>query len=153
MTVHVTFVCTGNICRSPMAEKIVADAIAREGLDGDVRVTSAGTGSWHVGDPADHRTVAELERHGYPTAHRARVVDEDILAADLVVALDRSHERDLRRLGVPAERLALLRSFDPDADSDSVDDPYYGSEEDFAEVRRQVEAAVPGLLATLHELT
>ncbi|MGU3434018.1 low molecular weight protein-tyrosine-phosphatase [Actinomycetes bacterium M1A6_2h] len=144
---HVTFVCTGNICRSPMADKIFADAIAREGLSDRVRVTSAGTGSWHVGDGADPRTVSELEENGYPSEHRARTLDDDILSADLVVALDTGHRRDLRRAGVPEERLALLRSFDPDADSESVDDPYYGDAEDFATVRRQVEAAVPGLLA------
>ncbi|GGG04830.1 putative low molecular weight protein-tyrosine-phosphatase [Rhodococcoides trifolii] len=144
---HVTFVCTGNICRSPMADKIFADAIAREGLSDRVRVTSAGTGSWHVGDGADPRTVAELEANGYPSEHRARTLDDDILAADLVVALDTGHRRDLLRAGVPEERLALLRSFDPDADSESVDDPYYGDAQDFETVRVQVEAAVPGLLA------
>ncbi|KQU02583.1 protein tyrosine phosphatase [Rhodococcus sp. Leaf7] len=147
--VHVTFVCTGNICRSPMAEKIVAESLVAAGLDGRVRVTSAGTGDWHVGDPADPRAVAELEAHGYPSAHRARTIDEEILGADLVVALDRSHERELRRLGVTSDRLALLRSFDPDADSDSVADPYYGTEADFGTVREQIEAALPGLLEDL----
>ncbi|MGB3772838.1 MAG: low molecular weight protein-tyrosine-phosphatase [Rhodococcus sp. (in: high G+C Gram-positive bacteria)] len=146
---HVTFVCTGNICRSPMAEKIVAEALVNAGMDDRVRTTSAGTGDWHVGDAADPRAVAELEAHGYPSAHRARTVDREILDADLVVALDRGHERELRRLGVTSDRLFLLRSFDPDADSDSVDDPYYGSDADFAVVRRQVEAAVPGLLEEL----
>lgn len=143
---HVTFVCTGNICRSPMAEKIVRHAVAEAGLDDRVRVTSAGTGDWHVGDPADDRAVAELEAHGYPSAHRARTVDAEILGADLVIALDRSHERELRRRGVTDDRLALLRSFDPDADSDSVADPYYGDDDGFRIVREQIEAALPGLM-------
>jgi protein-tyrosine phosphatase len=46
---HVTFICTGNICRSPMAEKIFAAHLARAGLAGRVRVSSAGTTDWHTG--------------------------------------------------------------------------------------------------------
>ncbi len=151
--VHVTFVCTGNICRSPMAEKIFAAHIERAGLADRVRVSSAGTGSWHIGDDADHRTTALLHKYGYPVGHVAAVVGDDHTAADLVVALDRGHDRELARLGVPAERRRLLRSFDPDADGDSVPDPYYGATADFELVREHIEAAVPGLLAWVrHEL-
>ncbi len=52
---HVTFVCTGNICRSPMAEKMFAQQLRHRGLGDAVRVTSAGTGNWHVGSCADER--------------------------------------------------------------------------------------------------
>ncbi|ETB25810.1 hypothetical protein O983_09955, partial [Mycobacterium avium 09-5983] len=52
---HVTFVCTGNICRSVMAEKMFADQLRRRGLADAVRVSSAGTGNWHVGECADER--------------------------------------------------------------------------------------------------
>lgn len=146
-TVHVTFVCTGNICRSPMADRIFSTAIERAGLADRVRVTSAGTGSWHVGDPADRRARAELERHGYPSRHVARQVDDEILSADLIIALDRGHERALRGMGADPSRVRLLREFDPQARGDrSVADPYYGSVRQFAEVREQIEAAVPGLL-------
>ena len=142
----VCFVCTGNICRSPMAEKIFAAHVERAGLADQVRVISAGTGSWHVGDAADHRTVATLRRYGYPTDHAAAVVAADHSGADLVVALDRGHERALAELGVPSDRRRLLRSFDPSADSPDVPDPYWGSDADFETVREQIEAAVPGLL-------
>lgn len=153
MSVHVTFVCTGNICRSPMAEKIAADALDRAGLADRVRLTSAGTGSWHVGDPMDPRTAAELGAHGYSEEHRARTVDEDILGADLVVALDDSHRRALVRLGVSTDRLVLLRSFDPAAEPGAeVADPYYGPESGFTEVRTQIEAAVPGLVEHVRTL-
>ncbi|MFI1919463.1 low molecular weight protein-tyrosine-phosphatase [Nocardia sp. NPDC020380] len=148
---HVTFVCTGNICRSPMAEKIFAAHLERAGLADRVRVSSAGTGGWHVGDEADPRTTRELRTHGYPVGHRAAVVGDDHLDADLVVALDTGHERELAHLGVPRERLRLLRSFDPDADGRSVPDPYYGDQSDFALVREQTEAAMPGLLAWVRE--
>ncbi|MGW0041126.1 low molecular weight protein-tyrosine-phosphatase [Rhodococcus sp. NPDC003348] len=148
---HVTFVCTGNICRSPMAEKILLGYLIDAGLADAVRVSSAGTGDWHVGDDADHRTTEVLATHGYPTGHRAAQVGRDHLGADLVVALDRGHERALAHLGVPTDRRRLLRSFDPDADGDSVPDPYYGDLDDFELVREQIEAAIPGLLDWVRE--
>ena len=148
---HVTFVCTGNICRSPMAEKIFAEHLRREGLDDRVRVSSAGTHGWHVGSDADPRTDAVLQRHGYPTGHRAAKLGAEHLSADLVVAMTTTHERALAHLGVPAERRVLLRSFDPDADDDSVPDPYYGSLAEFEQVREQIEAAVPGLLERVRQ--
>ncbi|WP_406272818.1 low molecular weight phosphotyrosine protein phosphatase [Nocardia sp. NBC_00881] len=143
---HVSFVCTGNICRSPMAEKIFAVHLYRSGLADRVRVSSAGTGSWHVGDDADPRTDATLRKYGYPTGHVAATFGAEHRDADLVVALDSSHQRELARLGIPRERLRLLRTFDPDADDQDVADPYYGSADDFDLVRDQIEAAVPGLL-------
>ncbi|WP_036494141.1 low molecular weight protein-tyrosine-phosphatase [Nocardia sp. BMG111209] len=148
---HVTFICTGNICRSPMAEKIFATAVAQAGLDDRVRITSAGTGGWHAGDDADRRTTALLRRYGYPVGHVAAALDADHLAADLLVALDTTHDRELARLGVPAPRRRLLRSFDPDADGPDVPDPYYGDTADFELVREQIEAAVPGLLDWVRE--
>ncbi|WP_179273236.1 MULTISPECIES: low molecular weight protein-tyrosine-phosphatase [unclassified Rhodococcus (in: high G+C Gram-positive bacteria)] len=143
---HVTFVCTGNICRSPMAEKVFAGHLRDAGLSEAVRVSSAGTGGWHVGDGADPRTVAELDAHGYDSEHAAAQVGPDHLAADLIVALDTGHARALLQLGAPADRVSLLRSFDPDADDSSVADPYYSSDSAFTEVREQIEGAVPGLL-------
>lgn len=151
---RVTFVCTGNICRSPIAEVVVADALRGEGLDDRVVVDSAGTGGWHEGDGADPRAVAALEAAGLDgTLHRAREVDvEALAAADLVVALDSGHLRDLRRL-VPgrADRVRLLRSFDPDADGTDVADPYHGDDAGFTATVEQVRAAVPGLLAHVRE--
>ncbi|QOV97137.1 low molecular weight protein-tyrosine-phosphatase [Rhodococcus pyridinivorans] len=148
---HVTFVCTGNICRSPMAEKIFAEHLRREGLDERVRVSSAGTHGWHVGSEADPRTDAVLQRHGYPTGHCAAKLGAEHLAADLVVAMTTTHERTLAQLGVPSDRRVLLRSFDPDADDDSVPDPYYDSLDEFEQVREQIEAAVPGLLERVRQ--
>lgn len=143
---HVTFVCTGNICRSPMAEKVFAEYLREAGLSDTVRVSSAGIDGWHEGEGADPRTVAELEAHGYDSDHEAAQVGDDHLAADLIVALDSSHAGQLLNLGAPADRIALLRSFDPDADDTSVADPYYSSDDAFTEVREQIEAAMPGLL-------
>ncbi|WP_066913527.1 low molecular weight protein-tyrosine-phosphatase, partial [Mycobacterium interjectum] len=150
---HVTFVCTGNICRSPMAEKVFADQLQRRGLGDAVRVTSAGTGNWHVGSCADDRAARVLRAHGYSTAHRAAQLNDDHLAADLVVALGRNHARMLRQLGVDEDRIRMLRSFDPRSGAHALDveDPYYGDPEDFEDVLAVIEAALPGLHAWVDE--
>lgn len=144
---HVTFVCSGNICRSPMAEKMFAHQISERGLGDLVRVTSAGTGNWHAGEGADVRATRVLRDHGYPTAHRAAQVNDDHLSADLVVALGRNHQRLLRQLGVDDGRLRMLRSFDPrsGAHTPDVEDPYYGDHSDFQTAFVVIEAALPGL--------
>lgn len=144
---HVTFVCTGNICRSPMAEKMFAHQLAERGLAGAVRVSSAGTGGWHAGAGADERAVRVLADRGYPTAHTAAEVDDDHLGADLVIALGRNHFRLLTDLGVPPQRLRMLRSFDPRsaAHTPDVEDPYYGDHADFEDTFTVIEAALPGL--------
>jgi protein-tyrosine phosphatase len=145
--VHVTFICSGNICRSPIAEKVFARQIHERGLSHVVRVTSAGTGGWHAGASADDRASRVLREHGYPTAHRATQIADDHLSADLVVALGRNHARMLREMGVPANRIRMLRSFDPRSAAHALDveDPYYGTHEDFEDVFTVIEAALPGL--------
>ncbi|MHA0287948.1 low molecular weight protein-tyrosine-phosphatase [Mycobacterium sp. C3-094] len=150
---HVTFICSGNICRSPMAEKMFAHQLRERGLADAVRVTSAGTGHWHEGEPADRRAGTTLREHGYPSAHRAAQMTEDHLDADLVVALGRNHLRMLAERGVPTDRLRMLRSFDPRSGKHAldVDDPYYGTQDDFEAVFAVIEAALPGLHAWVDE--
>ena len=171
---RVCFVCTGNICRSPMAEWVLRARAAEAGLSGlvpmnSVAVDSAGTGGWHAGEGADPRTVRVLARHGYPSRHVARQFEPaDLGRRDLVVALDAGHLRTLRRWADRAEHavrverpippprrfprvaeLRLLREFDPAAEPDRLDvpDPYYGSLAGFEECLAMVEAAIPGLLS------
>ncbi|MFH8657699.1 low molecular weight protein-tyrosine-phosphatase [Streptomyces afghaniensis] len=156
MTYRVCFVCTGNICRSPMAEIVFRARVAEAGLDGLVEVDSAGTGGWHEGDGADPRTVAVLEDNGYATGHTARQFQPSWFSRlDLVVALDAGHLRALRRLAPTeqdAQKVRLLRSYDPAAGDDlDVPDPYYGGAEGFEECLEMVEAASAGLLAAVRE--
>ncbi|HET7666844.1 MAG TPA: low molecular weight protein-tyrosine-phosphatase [Mycobacterium sp.] len=147
LPLHVTFICSGNICRSPMAEKVFAHQIKERGLADTVRVTSAGTGGWHVGDPADQRASHVLREHGYPTAHRAAQINAGHLSADLIVALGRNHVRLLREMGVPPDKIRMLRSFDSRSGAHALDveDPYYGTQDDFEDVFAVIEAALPGL--------
>jgi protein-tyrosine phosphatase len=147
LPLHVTFICSGNICRSPIAEKIFAHQISERGLSDEVRITSAGTGGWHAGGPADHRASAVLRAHGYPSAHCAAQLDNDHLSADLVIALGRNHARMLREMGVAPSKIRMLRSFDPRSAAHALDveDPYYGTQDDFEDVFAVIEAALPGL--------
>ncbi|NEC87786.1 low molecular weight protein-tyrosine-phosphatase [Streptomyces sp. SID12501] len=154
MPYRVCFVCTGNICRSPMAESVFHARVEEAGLAGLVEVDSAGTGGWHEGDGADPRTVSVLEAAGYDGDHAARQFRAAWFAhLDLVVALDAGHLKALRRLAPTpqdAEKVRLLRSYDPAAGADlDVPDPYYGGMDGFQECLEMVEAASVGLLAAV----
>lgn len=156
MTYRVCFVCTGNICRSPMAESVFRARIEEAGLAGVVEVDSAGTGGWHEGDAADPRTVSVLEANGYTGVHAARQFQVSWFSRlDLVIALDEGHLKALRRLaptGADADKIRLLRAYDPAAGDDlDVPDPYYGGMDGFEECLELVEAASPGLLAAVRE--
>jgi protein-tyrosine phosphatase len=152
-------VCLGNICRSPAAMVVMQHLVAEAGLADRVVVESAGTGAWHVGDLADHRTRAEARARNYDLEHRARQFrSDDFDDYDLVVAMDAENARDLRRLARDDDacaKIVLLRSFDPASPTDhEVPDPYYGDQSDFAEVFDLVEPACHALLdhVVAHEL-
>ncbi len=110
---HISFVCSGNICRSPMAALVFGEQVRRAGLADRIRVTSAGIGPWHVGEPADERARRVLAERGYPTEHVATQVSPDHLSADLLLAMDSGHEKALRRLVGDQDRVRMFRSFDP----------------------------------------
>ncbi|AWB84416.1 low molecular weight protein-tyrosine-phosphatase [Corynebacterium liangguodongii] len=146
--ISINFVCTGNICRSPMAEVIVRQALHDAGLGAAVEVASSGIGGWHVGQPADERATRELAAHGYDgSRHRARQFGFEQEAADLIVALAPRHVSELVARGVPEGKIRLMRSFDPAApEGAGIDDPYYGGPEGFSTVRREIEACTQGII-------
>jgi protein-tyrosine phosphatase len=151
-SLHVCFVCTGNICRSPTAALVFGEQLRRAGFDGQVRVTSAGTQPWHVGQPIDRRAGQLLARNGYPTSHVAAHLDGDHLASDLLLAMASGHEKALRGMVDDPTRDRLLRSFDPTATGDlDVPDPYYDGAQGFADVLVMIESAMPGLLDWVRE--
>ena len=152
---RICVVCSGNICRSAMAEVVLRDAFEREGMGQSVQVDSVGTGAWHVGDGADERALATLHAAGYDgSAHRARHLDPAWLGErDLVLCADDGHLRTVRRLGRGVGTpVHLLREFDPEAGADlDLADPYYGSSQDFESCLTQIERSVPGIVAHVRE--
>ena len=136
-----------------MAEIITRDAMETDMLDLLARVSSCGLGGWHVGQGADERAVAELRRGGHDGAgHQAAQLGPDHMDADLFVAMDTGHRDALIERGIPEDKVRLMRSFDPNSPEDaSVEDPFYGTEEDFARTRSEIDASVPGLLDWIKE--
>jgi protein-tyrosine phosphatase len=155
---RVCVICSGNICRSPMAEVVLRSMLLHAGLGDRVVVDSAGTGGWHEGDPADPRTVRTLKDHGYDgTHHRAREFRPEWFSdRGLIVVADEGHLRDLRRWAPDAQasaKVRLLREFDPTAVESGtleVDDPYYGDAAGFDQCLTVVERACRGLVGHLH---
>jgi len=149
---RVCFVCSGNICRSPMAEAVLRRMATEAGLADRIAVSSAGMGGWHVGESADPRAASALTRRGYALRHAARQWQPvDFADLDLVVALDGDHYRQLVRMAPdPSERAKIrrLRSFDPASGDDlDVPDPYYGGTRGFEQVLDLIEAGCAGILA------
>lgn len=146
--VRVIFVCWGNICRSPMAERVAVAYAERDGLIG-VEFTSAATSSEELGEPIDPRAARTLRQHGYHADdHVAHQIDRAELAkADLVIAMEDLHVERLRRLDPELDGVALLTDFDPAAAPGSgVPDPWYGSESGFLDTLSAIEAAMPGII-------
>lgn len=148
---RICFVCTGNICRSPMAEVVFRDMVKRQGYENAVSVMSAGTGDWHVGERSDDRTVAALAARGYDgTSHRAKQFDPDWFdRLDLVIVFDRSQERIIKSwAGSDADRgkVVMLLSFDHEqAGHLDVPDPYYSDAALFDTVLGTIERASSAL--------
>jgi len=146
---RIAVVCLGNICRSPMAQVVLAERLERAGPSDRVSVDSAGTGDWHVGNRMDSRAAAVLEANGYDgSPHRAAQFTSDRAEDyDLVLAMDAGNLEDLRGLGV-GERLRLFRDFDPAGPGD-VPDPYYGGDPGFGRVLDMVERTCEALVIAL----
>ena len=114
---RILFVCMGNICRSPTAEAVMRGLLRAEGLEHAVTLDSAGTGGWHAGAPPDARAVAAARSRGVVVEGAARqVTAADFDDFDLLLAMDRDNERELRAVapdGAARAKVRLLREFDP----------------------------------------
>lgn len=131
---RVLFVCLGNICRSPLAEIIVHGQAEKKGISHQFIFASAGTGDWHVGGPADVRSVQTAAQHGLDLSqHRAQQITANkVNDWDWFVAMDDDNRTNLLAMGVPENRLFMMRQFETDSSTIlDVPDPYYGGADGF----------------------
>ena len=152
---RVATICTGNICRSPMAEVLLRHLVAEDpSLSERVSVTSAGTARWHVGDPMDPRARRALDRAGYhlPGA-LGMYADSDFLERqDLILVMTREHRDDVhRRLRRRAPEVILWRDLFEATPGLDLADPYYGDDLEFDECLATLRSGAPALLALLHQ--
>ena len=145
----------GNICRSPTAEGVFRQIVTGQHLDERIRIDSAGTHAYHIGEPPDRRAqAAALQRDIDLSRQVARRVDvTDFEAFDYILAMDRDNLQILRSL-CPAgheHKLSLFLSFAPHLGEEEVPDPYYGGERGFERVLDLIEAAAEGLLVDIRQ--
>ncbi len=152
--VRVCFVCLGNICRSPTAEGVFRRLVSDAKLEQSIAIDSAGTGSYHIGEPPDARARAAARRRGYELSGKARQFQRgDFATFDYVLAADEDNLRALQELAPSEEardKVHLLREFDASAPAGAaVPDPYYGGPSGFDEVIDICERACRGLLENI----
>jgi protein-tyrosine phosphatase len=143
-SISVLFVCLGNICRSPLAEGVFRSIVQGHGQDHIIQIDSAGTGSWHVGEPPDKRMRQTALGHGLSIDNLVgrQFNKKDLERFDFIFAMDKSNLNDILMLDTEGEfghKVRLFREFDPDPDDYQVPDPYFGGEKGFEEVYQLVE--------------
>jgi protein-tyrosine phosphatase len=153
---RVLFVCMGNICRSPTAEGVFRRVVAESLPEHVIRIDSAGTHAYHIGEPPDPRAQRAAMARGVDLSRlRARRVSvEDFEAYDLLVAMDPLNVAVLKDLCPPErhDRIRLLLEFAPGVGREDVPDPYYGGSNGFEYVLDLAEEASVGLVAHLRSI-
>lgn len=144
----ILMVCLGNICRSPLAEGILKHKVAEQGLDWTV--DSAGTGSWHVGEQPDRRSIEVAKKHGLDiTEQRARQFrPQDFEAFDRILVMDSSNFQDVlgqAQKEAHRKKVDLLLNSAYPKENRNVPDPYWDND-GFEKVFQMVEEACAKLI-------
>ncbi len=137
MTQHVLFVCTGNICRSPLAAALLERALQERGLD--VKVTSAGTGAWDSAPASEGAYLVGLERGLDLSGHRARLLTRELVEqSDLILTMARHHRARVDELGGEG-RVFVLGEY-ANRGGDEVSDPFGGDLDVYRDTCQELEA-------------
>ncbi len=155
--IKVLFVCTGNICRSPLAEGVFKQILKEEKISSLFVVDSAGTEDYHVGSPPDSRSVKIAKNNGLNDLnHKARqFIKSDFDKFDYILVMDHLNYDAVISKATNQEyhdKVMLFRTFDVElTDFYDVPDPYYGTEDDFAEVGEIVKRSGYGFISYLKQ--
>ena len=153
---RVLFVCLGNICRSPAAEELFRQVVARRGNPDEWTIDSAGTGGWHVGQLPDNRMRVHARRRGYELTHHCRQIKPyDFDRFDLIVGMDSGNLSDLHEIAPTTEaegKIVPMADFITMATRyDHIPDPYYEGADGFELVLDLLEDACENLYTRLTE--
>jgi protein-tyrosine phosphatase len=147
---RVLFVCTGNICRSPVAQAVFEKKVQQAGLSDFIKVDSAGTAAYHVGEKPDSRSQHAAAFRGYSLiGQTARQVSQaDFEQFDMILAMDWGNLRTLQNIAPEQYRykIELIMRYAQNSDDAQVPDPYYQEQDAFNLVVDYLEDAAIGLL-------
>lgn len=141
-TKHILLVCTGNICRSPLAAALLERALAERGSEG-LAVSSAGTGAWDGAPASEGAYLVALERGLDLSSHRARLLTRELVEqADLVLTMARHHRARVDELGGEGHVFVLGEYAGRQGDEAEVRDPFGGDLEVYRETCSELEALI-----------
>jgi protein-tyrosine-phosphatase len=145
---RVLFVCTGNICRSPLAEALFRRVAQNRGLPIDA--ASAGTGAWEGAPASEGALLIGLEHDLDLSAHRARLLSRELLEqADLVLTMARHHRARVDELGGTGRTFVLGEyAGRPPAEAE-VSDPFGGDLDVYRETYAELAALIDDVVARL----
>jgi len=150
MSVKILMVCLGNICRSPLAEGILASKLPKDKF----KIDSAGTGSWHIGKQPDQRSIATAQKNGLDISdQRARQFKTtDFEKFDYIFVMDNSNYDDviaMAKTDVHKAKVDLILNELFPGENVDVPDPYYGSQFGFDSVYQMLDEACENLAKKL----
>lgn len=146
---HILLVCTGNTCRSPLAEALLRTKLAERGVDG-VEVSSAGTGAWD-GAPASEGAYLVALEHGLDlSAHRARLLNKDVAAsADVILTMARHHRARVEQLGATGKAHLLGEYAGRTGPAAEVRDPFGGDLQGYRETFEELDGLLDAVVVRL----